>query len=482
MAADENVQYNTAMNKPAFVSIFNDVIGPIMRGPSSSHTAGSFHIAVTSRALLGERPRAASFTFDRNGSYAETYRQQNADKAYAAGLWGWDLTDRRFSRGLDIVHREGLRLEFKIGRLPKADHPNMVRIVLTGVSGRRLQILAKSTGGGTFAVVEIDGKAVAIDGKTPFRAELRSSGGRLRGFEAPPVYLEQAAEPIFLNASDMIAYARRKRISLGTAARRYEAGLLGRPELWADAEMGRRFRIMEDSVRTGLDPKHVRMRLLRPTAHMILRADQDRKLALGGVPTRAAARALATMHASNSGAVVCAAPTGGSSGVLPGVLTTLVEDLKIPRDRVLQALFAAGAVGLVFARRATFAAEIAGCQVEIGAAGAMAAAAVVEAAGGTAVQACDAAAISLQNSMGSVCDLIQGLCEIPCHTRNASAAASAFLCADLILGGYENPIPLDDTIDASFAAGRMLPSELRVISRGGLAVTPSALALKQKRP
>jgi L-serine dehydratase len=83
--------------------------------------------------------------------------------------------------------------------------------------------------------------------------------------------------------------------------------------------------------------------------------------------------------------------------------------------------------------------------------------------------------------MGSVCDLVQGLCEIPCHTRNASAAASAFLCADLILGGYENPISLDDTIDASFSAGRMLPSELRVTSRGGLAVTPSALALKQER-
>ena len=79
--------------------------------------------------------------------------------------------------------------------------------------------------------------------------------------------------------------------------------------------------------------------------------------------------------------------------------------------------------------------------------------------------------------MGSVCDLVQGLCEIPCHTRNAAAAASAFVCADLILGGYDNPIPLDETIDASLASGRMLPAELRVTSRGGLAVVPSARAL-----
>ena len=83
--------------------------------------------------------------------------------------------------------------------------------------------------------------------------------------------------------------------------------------------------------------------------------------------------------------------------------------------------------------------------------------------------------------MGSVCDLVQGLCEIPCHTRNAAAAANAFLCADLVLGGYTNPVPLDETIDASYASGRMLPPELRCTARGGLAMAPSALALSRRR-
>jgi L-serine dehydratase len=107
----------------------------------------------------------------------------------------------------------------------------------------------------------------------------------------------------------------------------------------------------------------------------------------------------------------------------------------------------------------------------------MASAAVVEAAGGTAGQAADAAAIFFQNAMGSVCDLVHGYVEIPCHTRNAVAASSAFVCADLILGGYENPIPLDETIDAVVAVGRMLPAELRCTAQGGLAVLPSAMAL-----
>ena len=111
----------------------------------------------------------------------------------------------------------------------------------------------------------------------------------------------------------------------------------------------------------------------------------------------------------------------------------------------------------------------------------MAAAAIVEAAGGTARQAVDAAAIAFQNTMGSVCDLVQGIVEIPCHTRNAVAASSAFVCADLIMGGYHNPIPLDETIDAVYAVGKMLPRELKVTALGGLAQTPSGLALPRLR-
>jgi L-serine dehydratase len=145
------------------------------------------------------------------------------------------------------------------------------------------------------------------------------------------------------------------------------------------------------------------------------------------------------------------------------------------------ALLAAGAVGSIVASRATFAAEIAGCQVEIGSAGAMAAAAVVEIAGGSPKQAADAAAIALQNTMGSVCDPVQGTCEVPCHTRNAVAASNAFVCADLVLGGYENPVPLDESIDASFSVGKSLPRELRCTAAGGLAITPSAQSMNRLR-
>jgi L-serine dehydratase len=154
-----------------------------------------------------------------------------------------------------------------------------------------------------------------------------------------------------------------------------------------------------------------------------------------------------------------------------------MEEKQITHRQATFALLAAAAIGIVIATRATFAAEVAGCGVEIGAAGAMGAAAVVAATGGTPSQAIDAAAISLQNTMAWPCDLVQGTVEIPCHTRNAVAATNAFLCADMVVGGYANPISLDDTIDALYAAGKLLPRELRCTSLGGLAATPSALRM-----
>jgi L-serine dehydratase len=244
------------------------------------------------------------------------------------------------------------------------------------------------------------------------------------------------------------------------------------------AEMLRRYDIMAQSVERGLDPNFSGLQLLPTCAGAILKAEAEGRLSVRSLHTRAAARALAVMHVDGAMGVVCAAPTGGSAGVIPGTLLTLAEERSLTREQIALALLAAGAVGMILAIRGTFAAEVAGCQVEIGASGAMAAAAVVDAVGGSAQQACAAAAIGFQNTMGTVCDLLHGMVEIPCHTRNGAAAAAAFVNADLVLGGYTNFIPLDETIDAVYAVGLAMPSELRCTSKGGLAVTPSAKALK----
>jgi L-serine dehydratase len=514
-----------------FISILNDVLGPVMRGPSSSHTAGSYHIGRTARSLLGDEPRTAFFTFDPNGSYARTYRQQGVDLALASGLMGWSIKDGRFLRALDAVKRSGLKLGFEVAPIPKADHPNTTLVRMTSKKGGVIKIIAKSTGGGGFVISELEGRPVEINGKshetivladrsaeaevkrilsaagrsteatfrwakgrevllsfrkdaptTPgIRERLRSFPGVKKTWTVDPVFHVRKGEPIFLSAEQMVRTAARKHRSLGEIALAYEARILGLSREEVLSEVLERYSIMRESVARGLGSRGIKMQLLRPSAGSVFRAERSGKTPIGGLHARAAARAMAVMHVTNSMGIVCAAPTGGAAGALPGVVVTLAEEKVVGDLRTALMLLAASAVGLIVARRATFAAEVAGCQVEIGAAGAMAAAAVVEFAGGTARQAADAAAIAFQNTMGSVCDLVQGMCEIPCHTRNAVAASSAFVCADLILGGYRNPISLDETIDAVYASGKMLPAELRCTARGGIALAPSALALPQLR-
>lgn len=513
------------------ISLFNDVLGPVMRGPSSSHTAAPFFIGRLARALLGDEPAAATFTFDPGGSFGQVYHQQASDLGFAAGLMGWSITDERFGQALELAVERGLEIRFAVEPLARADHPNTVDIQLRGHSGKELHLVAKSIGGGALIVDEIDGWSVDLTGDAhdllvlvdsltgaaivelldtdsealePVRRQtsgdevylhsrrrsplpdqalnrLAETPGVQRIWSAPPVCFVQQGAPLFANALEMVALAEQRGLSLGQVALAYESVLLGLSEAQVLAEGVRRFEVMRAAVHRGLGSPLPSMQLLRPSAGQIYGAEATGSLAVGGLHTRAAARAMAVMHVNGGSGVVCAAPTAGSAGTLPGVLVTLFEELGLNQEDTARALLAAAAVGLILAVRATFAAEVAGCQVEIGAAGAMAAAAVVEAAGGTAQQACDAAAISFQNTMGSVCDLVQGIVEIPCHTRNAVAASSAFVCADLILGGYDNPIPLDETIDAVYAVGKMLPRELKVTALGGLALAPSALALPNLR-
>ena len=519
------------MSNAKRLSLLNDVIGPVMRGPSSSHTAAPYYIGRLARALLGDEPAEADFVFDPGGSFAEVYHQQGSDLGLASGLLGWAIDDERFSRAVDLAAGQGLRIAFTVAPLPGADHPNTLEMRLLGRQGRRLEAMAQSIGGGQFVLAELDGwpvqlrgdahdvlvelkpgaepaahELLAADGQTLSPAGCQERDGRLllharrgtaldlavqarlaalpgvrRVWAAPPVLYVQRGEALFSSAAEMVAVAEARGWSLGQAALAYEATLLGVPAGEVQAEMLRRFEVMRAAVQRGLSAREdFATRLVVPSAGQVYRAEAEGRVAAGGLHTRAAARAMAVMHVNGAGGVVCAAPTAGSAGVLAGVAVTLGDEWALSQESVTLALFAAGAVGLVLGTRATFAAEVAGCQVEIGASGAMAAAAVVEAAGGSARQAAGAAAIALQNTMGSTCDPVQGIVEIPCHTRNAAAAASAFVCADLILGGYVNPIPLDETVDAAYAVGLMLPRELRCTALGGLSLAPSALALRPR--
>lgn len=509
------------------ISIFNQVIGPVMRGPSSSHTAGGYFIGKIAASLLGEPAREVEVAFDPDGSYARTYREQAADLSFACGVLGMELVDERFFRALDIAREHGVKIEFNVRKLERADHPNAMDIALVSICGKKLKIRAASVGGGSVEIREIEGWPVNFTGvyyeiaveaeagaadsirqklaglsrlvgesgiqvrggaalvsarsREPFPeamlAEIKSAPGVGRFWMIQPVCPVVKNKPPLSSAAELVRLAGERNLPAGELALEYESEVLGWSKAQVLEEAERRFRIMQRAVHDGLEFKGEKVQLLKPSAGKIFGDEKLGRLPLGGTYLRAGARAMAVMHINGLCGVVCAAPTGGSAGTLPGVLVTLFEDESVPLEKILRGLMAAGLIGVIVDSRATFAAEVAGCQVEIGAAGAMAAAAAVDIFGGSARQAADAAAIAFQNIMGSICDLVQGKVEIPCHTRNAIGAANALLCAGLILGGYENPIDLDETIDAVYEVGKMLPPELRCTARGGLALCPSARKL-----
>lgn len=140
-----------------------DIVGPIMIGPSSSHTAGAVRIGKYANSVLGERPVKARIGFA--GSFAKTYRGHGTDKAIIAGLLGMNTDDKRICNSLEIAKEEGLDYTFETLELDGV-HPNTAEIELEGESGRKVNVRGSSVGGGNILINKINGADVLISGKS----------------------------------------------------------------------------------------------------------------------------------------------------------------------------------------------------------------------------------------------------------------------------------------------------------------------------
>ena len=190
--------------------------------------------------------------------------------------------------------------------------------------------------------------------------------------------------------------------------------------------------------------------------------------------------ALGTNEVNAAMGLVCATPTAGASGTLPGVVFSIADSMNLTHEQQVRFLFTASAFGMVVANNAMISGAMGGCQAEVGSASAMSAAAAVEAAGGTPQECSEAFSIALGNLLGLVCDPVAGLVEIPCVKRNAIGAGNALIAADMALAGITNVIPADETIEAMRSIGRRMPSELRETGLGGTAGTRTGLAIKMR--
>ncbi|WP_338453828.1 L-serine ammonia-lyase, iron-sulfur-dependent, subunit alpha [Latilactobacillus sakei] len=200
----------------------------------------------------------------------------------------------------------------------------------------------------------------------------------------------------------------------------------------------------------------------------------------GDIMLEAVQNAIATNEVNASMGIICATPTAGSAGTLPGILSVITKQLSLDRDAQIRFLFCASAFGMVVANDAMIAGATGGCQAEVGSASAMGAAAAVEAAGGTPQQSSEAFAMAMSNLLGLVCDPVAGLVEVPCVKRNVIGSVNALTSADMALAGLVSKIPADEVISAMKSIGENLPSTLRETGLGGLAATPTGIALKMQ--
>ncbi|MBE6101379.1 MAG: L-serine ammonia-lyase, iron-sulfur-dependent, subunit beta [Selenomonas ruminantium] len=141
-----------------------DIVGPVMIGPSSSHTAGAARLGLMARKILGERPVRAEINL--HGSFAKTYKGHGTDKALLAGIMGMEPDDMRLREALEMAEEGGLSYVFKQVELREA-HPNTAVIYLVGETGRVARVRGASVGGGNILISNIDGYEVELSGQYP---------------------------------------------------------------------------------------------------------------------------------------------------------------------------------------------------------------------------------------------------------------------------------------------------------------------------
>ena len=281
----------------------------------------------------------------------------------------------------------------------------------------------------------------------------------------------------FKNAAELLLLCEKEKCPISEIMKRRECHLAETTMEDLEARMRRVLAIMRKSSAEPLaKPRRSMGGLLGGEARLVDLHRREGKSVCGDVLSRAVAYAMGVLEVNSSMGLIVAAPTAGSSGVVPGVFLALQKEHSLSDEELLPALYNSSAVGFLAMRNASVAGAVAGCQAEVGVASAMAASGAVELMGGAPAQCLDAASTALMNLLGLVCDPVGGLVEYPCQYRNAIGAANAFTAAELALSGVKQLIPFDEMLAAMYQVGRRMSPELKETAMGGCAATPSGCA------
>lgn len=286
----------------------------------------------------------------------------------------------------------------------------------------------------------------------------------------------------YSNIKELCDAAEAQGVKISELCLKDQAEQMQKPEEELYAIMEKNFDVMIESVGKGNDPK------LRSTSgltggegnKMLSYAEKTDGGLSGMFLAKAIGRAMCVSNCNAAMGRIVATPTAGSCGILPGCLVSMYEDKGFSKKDVVMSIFTAGAFGMVIAQNASIAGAEGGCQAECGSALGMAAAALVELMGGSPTACGTALGMSIINQMGLVCDPVAGLVEIPCIKRNVSGVMIAFSSADMALSGIDLKIPVDECIAAMKSVGESMSSSLKETAQGGLAASPTGIALRKK--
>lgn len=283
------------------------------------------------------------------------------------------------------------------------------------------------------------------------------------------------------SVSELRRLAEEKNVNISDIVLADQADSMQESEESVFEKMRKALQVMRDAIKDGMD-KNVRSTsgMTGGEAHKIDDYAKSGASLCGEFFTKAIARAFAVSEYNAAMGKIVAAPTAGSCGVLPGTIVTMLEENRCTEKQAVMAMITASGIGMVIANKASIAGASGGCQAECGSAAAMAAAALVEIAGGTPSQAENACAMAIKNLLGLACDPVAGLVEVPCIKRNTGAVAIAFTCAEMALAGVTSKIPVDECIQAMKEIGDAMPTAVKETAVGGLAATPTGIKLKKQ--
>ena len=464
-------------------SIF-DIIGPVMIGPSSSHTAGAARLGKMARCIFRSTPKKVDLTL--YGSFAKTYKGHGTDRALIGGLLGYKEDDTNIRIAHDLAEKEGMEYTFIESPLD-VGHPNVVRFDMYDDHNRHMTVIGRSLGGGQIMITEVDGNDMSITGDeftlVVFHED-RPGAISLISQALSESDINIATMRVFRKGkhkdtiADIIRLAEENNISFGDVVLRYELENYDRNEEAVIREIEHRLDIFEMSIQDGI--AYTDKTASGMSGGQAAQLDGQSPRFMSEIAYKAMTYAIAVNEANAKMFRIVACPTAGSCGVMPGAVKAVADHYQLDKSTVVKGFLAASGIGNVVANRACVAGAVGGCQAEIGTAACMAAGAIVEMMGGTPRQVGHAIALCMKNLLGLACDPVAGLVEVPCVKRNGFYAVHAITASEMALMNIESQIPPDEVIEAMNNIGRAMPAALRETSDGGLAVTPTGTAIAER--